>query len=295
MRTIVTRTCFVAADRGRFRNAGVRFRTGPGDVAGGLRLRPPSGEALEAVSASSRRLGRPPSGPGSRAGRWTTSSAPDRRRGGATGAREQPRHPDRAARSADRGSQRRRRRRRRGRRRSHHRFRTTAQRPSTNSFCRQPGSELQTTNVHEQRRRRSRRCRGAAATTSAGTARDRRRNNTVQHLSAAAQLVAVAELLAAAAAQLQHRQHPAAAARQPEEPRDRGRRAAADARVDDAHRAQRLLGPRVRARLAGGAAAVARPGAGVAAQHALARRDRHHAADRHHRGGGRSRARAKRP
>ena len=57
---------------------------------------------------------------------------------------------------------------------------------------------------------------------------------------------------------------------------------------DDAHGAQRLLGPRLRDRVAARAAAVARARAGVAAQHRVARRDRHHAADRHRRGRSRS-------
>ena len=82
---------------------------------------------------------------------------------------------------------------------------------------------------------------------------------------------------------IQHRQRPAATRGESEESRDRGRGTSSDACLDHAHRAQRVLEPCLRDGIAGGAAAVTRARAGVAPQHAFARRDRHHAADRHRR------------
>ena len=76
----------------------------------------------------------------------------------------------------------------------------------------------------------------------------------------------------------------------PKEPGDRRRRPAADIGADDAQREERVLGIQVRAGLARRRPAVARPGAGVAPQHAHARGDRHARPDRRHRGGGRGRA-----
>ncbi len=110
------------------------------------------------------------------------------------------------------------------------------------------------------------------------------------HVEPCHQFITPAQLPAASSSGIQNRQRPAATRGESEESRDRGRGTSSDACVDHTHRAQRVLQPCLRDGITGGATAITRARAGVAPQHAFARRDRHHSADRHRgspiRGGG---------
>ena len=212
---------------------------------------------------------------------------PDRRGGGAPGAREQSGHPGRADRSADRGSGR-----RAGARRlvpdvdehapeREHRL-AEQQLPLGRRAPRSSDDRLNTNVGVEQTLRWGGRY-NVGWDSSRSTTTNIFSNFSPQVRSSLA-LTYVQPLLRGFSIDTPRQQLLVSA----EEPRDRGRHAAADDGHDVEDGPPRVLGPGVRHRLARRAAPVARAGARVAAQHARAHRNRHHAADRP----GRSRSRS---
>ena len=292
MRTIVTRTCFIA----RLRPLSERRCPFP------HRPRPPTPEAFvtpavggsarghvsllaAALQAASQAV--PLRSPRRR--RWAPRSPSHGRRGGQAGDREQPRYSDRPRRSADRGSERRRGARRVG---TVVHIDVSEQQHSASlrqHLHRQPGSQLQTGHLQsnlgvEQRLPWGAHLRRGLGQLAIGEQQQR------QHVEAAAQLLAVVQLPAVADARLVHRQHPPTAAGESEESRDCRRRSSADAGVSTTRTVRNAYCNLAYAVASlGVAAAVARPRQRVASQHALTRRDRHHPSDRHRRSGIRSR------
>ena len=215
-------------------------------------------------------------------------AAPDRRGGGAPGAREQPRHPDRADRSADRGSQ---------RRAGARRVVSDVHQHAAEREHRLAEQQLPVGRRDQDQRRPAQLRTSASQQTLPWGGRynvgwDSSRSTTTNLFSnfspqvrSSLALTYVQPLLRGFSIDASRQQLLVSRERTARSPTSTLR---AGDRGDVANRPQRLLGSGVRHRLARRAAAVARAGAGIAAQHAGAHRDRHHAADRPRRSRGRS-------